>query len=361
MPQPAAPGNAAAHDKAAKKQSFFVDVTPCTGPMSADATDVLMAAAGAAAKDPEKPIHKYNGVTFDSVAALLEAVQTAKRNGKKTYWGLLEPVIVTNAAGEDMVKVVCGICAEKYSVVNIAQFANKHFINDFTSCKQAPGDKQAAAETGSKRQAVVVGTPGSATGSSKRFKASASNALTSNFAVPATVADQAKAHLFRSIFSNPTISLSYIEDPELVASYRTMGITLPCRKTLTTTILNQHYNEVREAVLQRSFGVMAGGFEIIPDDPYGLGPLPVLGAFFSLATDGWRRKAAAQGIPLINVMVLPDEGPAVFLTVSWEQKCSAAKPCEELRFSKVEVAGVRSIQTPSWSPNVCLQQLHEQL
>jgi hypothetical protein len=39
---------------------------------------------------------------------------------------------------------------------------------------------------------------------------------------------------------------------------------------------------------------------------------PIIGA---LITDGWRKKAAQQGVPLINAMVAPPDGGAFFWKV----------------------------------------------
>jgi hypothetical protein len=39
---------------------------------------------------------------------------------------------------------------------------------------------------------------------------------------------------------------------------------------------------------------------------------PIIGA---LVTDGWRKKAAQQGVPLINAMVTPPDGGALFWKV----------------------------------------------
>jgi hypothetical protein len=41
----------------------------------------------------------------------------------------------------------------------------------------------------------------------------------------------------------------------------------------------------------------------------------------ALSADGWRKKAAAQGTPMINVMINPPDGGSVFLKVSQHVNC----------------------------------------
>jgi hypothetical protein len=50
-------------------------------------------------------------------------------------------------------------------------------------------------------------------------------------------------------------------------------------------------------------------------DQYGVLDLPTLGKAFILIVDGWRKKAAAQGTPLINIMAAANQGRAAFLKV----------------------------------------------
>lgn len=38
-------------------------------------------------------------------------------------------------------------------------------------------------------------------------------------------------------------------------------------------------------------------------------------ARFAVVTDGWSKRTAERGFPLINVMLCPDDGPAVFWRV----------------------------------------------
>lgn len=124
-------------------------------------------------------------------------------------------------------------------------------------------------------------------------------------------------------FTNPTVSLRLIDDPHLKASYGALGVTLPSRTTLGGTLLDKQYTAALDKTLRASFrGVLDGEEDAADNDAYGLGTLPVLASSFALASDGWRKKACAQGVPLINLLAIPDQGPAVFLKVC-TQRCNS--------------------------------------
>lgn len=135
-------------------------------------------------------------------------------------------------------------------------------------------------------------------------------------------------------FTNPTVSLHLIGDAHLKNAFAALGVSLPGRTALGGTLLDKQHALAVERVLQNGFGgvldaVEAGQFDNIID-MYGLGKLPVLAKAFALASDGWRRKLCAQGTPLINLMIIPDEGPAVFIKVSGypvEDNTFVTPPC----------------------------------
>jgi hypothetical protein len=45
----------------------------------------------------------------------------------------------------------------------------------------------------------------------------------------------------------------------------------------------------------------------------------------ALATDGWKKKAAGQGVPLINVMVHPPDGGSFFYKVTAPNPCTTSQ------------------------------------
>jgi hypothetical protein len=92
-----------------------------------------------------------------------------------------------------------------------------------------------------------------------------------------------------------------------------MGVhNLPSRKTLSTTHIDRVFDQCRKDVFTQQFGdvVLHPGAPHPEDDTFGMGELLVLRTPFALITDGWRKKAAGQGVPLNNVMVQPCTGSA---------------------------------------------------
>jgi hypothetical protein len=132
-------------------------------------------------------------------------------------------------------------------------------------------------------------------------------------------AQKAVDELSLFFFSNPTVSLRLIEDSHLKAAFAGLGVKIPCRTSLSTTLLDKQYSAAIETTLHDSFGGVldesTAAAAADDMDVFGLGTLPVLAKAFALASDGWRTKACGQGVPLINLLVIPDEGPAVFIKV----------------------------------------------
>jgi hypothetical protein len=137
------------------------------------------------------------------------------------------------------------------------------------------------------------------------------------------VATEAVDHLARFFFSNATVALHLIEDPCLKASYASMGVELPSRTALSTTILDCVFVEVQQQVLARTFGpATRAAAALAPDvvDTYGIMDLPVVDTTFIIITDGWSRQAALQGTPLVNLLAAGNGGHSVFLKVTTPQQ-----------------------------------------
>jgi hypothetical protein len=279
-------------------------------------------------------IFLFNQQTYPDGDACFGAISTAKANGKAKYWGVLSPEY--NKDGNVMVK--CAHCGFLLSPSNVSRAAKSHFYDNYQTCVGAAATTRKAARStaaAGKRQqpelaaADTVDMTGEGGNSSRQGPAApSSNKRTKleEFFVPPLVAVAAKEHLYKFFFRNPTLALCLIEDEELVASYNCMGIQLPGKKALSTTILDRVYEEVRDEVLSKMFGVLAqqaagsnsssssssSTREVICVN---VADLPVLRQSFAVASDGWRKTAAAQGIPLININALADAGGAVFLQV----------------------------------------------
>jgi hypothetical protein len=161
-------------------------------------------------------------------------------------------------------------------------------------------------------------------------------------------------------FTNPTVSMRLIEDSHLKAAFSAVGVTLPSRTTLSGTLLDKQYTAAMDKVLRTSFGgvldaVADGEGDTAGIDMYGLGTLPILASSFAMASDGWRKKACAQGVPLINLMAIPHQEPAVFLKVCAEMQqqeshitrlllsCLASRSIRSVLFT----SGVETDQPPS--------------
>jgi hypothetical protein len=73
-----------------------------------------------------------------------------------------------------------------------------------------------------------------------------------------------------------------VEQENLVQAFKMFGCTLPGRKALATTELDRIYKDVHKECLEQ-FGAST---------------------YYCVCTDGWRKKYAEWGVPLINVMAL---------------------------------------------------------
>jgi hypothetical protein len=94
-------------------------------------------------------------------------------------------------------------------------------------------------------------------------------------------------------FYKSGVALHLIEQPDLLASFAALGLSLPNRKQLANKMLDAEYTRVKEDVWAE------------------IRKLPLL----QLSTDGWRRNHCADGAPLINVMVLKPKGGSRFVKV----------------------------------------------
>jgi hypothetical protein len=96
-------------------------------------------------------------------------------------------------------------------------------------------------------------------------------------------------HLAKFFFTN-NVALCQIEDPNLKAAFQCLGATLPGRTALGTTMIAKEYSEVQAAVALRMMKFL----------------------IVYIATDGWKRKFAEHGTPILNVMILLPLGGSIF-------------------------------------------------
>jgi hypothetical protein len=109
------------------------------------------------------------------------------------------------------------------------------------------------------------------------------------YIVPAAMKAQALENLKMFFYTNP-LPFHLIDDGFLRKAFAAFGITLPGRTQLSTTMLDNTYKEVKQQMMSK---IPAGG-HIAP------------------STDGWKKKAAEQGVPLINVNILLPGGGSIF-------------------------------------------------
>jgi hypothetical protein len=88
----------------------------------------------------------------------------------------------------------------------------------------------------------------------------------------------------RFFFKN-NVAEALIEDPDIVHAFAELGVVLPTRKVLGGSMLDDEYKAIKKQTEDTRMDA----------------------AFYAISTDGWRRKYAEGGTPLINVMaLLPD-------------------------------------------------------
>ncbi|EFJ40248.1 hypothetical protein VOLCADRAFT_108259 [Volvox carteri f. nagariensis] len=188
-------------------------------------------------------------------------------------------------------KLVCLFCDEPLSAVN-PSFTNAHHIKQ-GACKAI---KQRAASLSQQQQ--QSGTSSAAAGPSTADQQALSkrrrgiDGQTLLPVIPATLTGQVVEELGMFFYRN-NVPIHLIEKPELRNLFGLLGVTLPNRKQLMGPMLDRAYSKVKAQVAQvrqRMCGQAA------------------------LCSDGWRKRAAEQGVPLINFMLLLPTGSA-FLRV----------------------------------------------
>lgn len=98
--------------------------------------------------------------------------------------------------------------------------------------------------------------------------------------------------LARFFYKNNVAPL-LIEDSDLRHAFAVVGVALPTLKALMGKALDDELAAVRmetEAAISSA-------------------------RFLTITTDGWKRKFAEQGVPLINVMVLLPDGGSKFIKI----------------------------------------------
>lgn len=235
----------------------------------------------------------------------LHRLRDQKRSSNKDWWRSLE--VCTSGEGDDQEpRLKCMHCNKLLTVSNPKQSAANHLTT--RACKglkRISAAEEAAAEAAAND--VACGGSSAGVGPSAGGSSSAAPAARAEAAVNAALLGKRKQvsmfasasqqesferNIARFFFKNG-IPLQLTDDPDLRTAVAHVGLVPPSRHDLSNKLLDDAYAEVRAA------------------DQAKLAAQQLL----QLATDGWRRRTAARGVPLINVMALLPPGGSIFFKV----------------------------------------------
>jgi hypothetical protein len=232
----------------------------------------------------------------------LDKLRDMKRSSNKSWWGSLEICTTGEGAGREP-RLKCTHCNKLLTVSNPKQSADNHLTT--RACKGLK--RLGAAEEIAAAAAAAAASDTRGGGSAAGGSSSASPAAIAAAAVEAALLGKRKRtgmfasatqqenfekSLARFFFKNG-IPLQLTDDPDLKAAAAHVGLIPPNRYELSNKLLDQVYEEVRAADLAK------------------LAAQPLL----QVSTDGWRRRTAVRGVPLINIMALLPPGGSVFFKV----------------------------------------------
>jgi hypothetical protein len=237
-----------------------------------------------------------------TLAASLRKLRDLKRVSTKEWWRTLE-VCQAGEGEKAEPKLKCVNCNVLLTAGNPAQSAKNHQTE--RGCRGlrriASADAAAAAAAAADAAASAVSAGASAGGGASTSGSSGGAAGSllgkrkkGGGGLYAT-ADQQQSFersLARFFFKNG-IPLQLTDDPDLRAAVAHVGLLPPSRDNLSNKLLDEVYNEVRAADDARLAGQR----------------------LLQLTTDGWRRRTAARGVFLINVVALLPPGGSVFFKV----------------------------------------------
>ncbi len=99
-------------------------------------------------------------------------------------------------------------------------------------------------------------------------------------------------------FYTSNTPIERVTNPHLKRSFALLGLALPEPRDLRGSLLDSAVHKVRVSTL-----------EVLE------------GRRYAIVTDGWSKRTASRGTPLINVMLCPDDGPAVAWRVEDASGC----------------------------------------
>lgn len=231
-------------------------------------------------------MQKYMGKEYEISQLYAMLRSTQRKVGSAKWWTNFKVI-----QGERAVLLECVLCGDHLSASNPSQRAGTHFKPGVCRGLAPKPPAAAPADVADVEELEEGGSSSSITTSNKR--AAAGPAGIGGYRITADQENRATQCLARFFFKS-SVALHLIEQPDLVEAFATLGVTLPGRKALSTTHLDREHARVSESVLA---AVQA---------------LPLV----QLATDGWKRRYAGGGTPLINVMALHPQGGSSFIKVA---------------------------------------------
>jgi Protein of unknown function (DUF 659) len=133
-------------------------------------------------------------------------------------------------------------------------------------------------------------------------------------------------HLTRALITG-CVPLNFIENEDLKSATRVVGITLPSRKVLSTTILDKVFADVQ------------------------LGTADKLGAlsYVDASSDGWRKKYCEQGAGLMNFLALTGSGALFVDAVNCsEQRKDASAIAAQLKAMAIIMTSNQPDRLTGW-------------
>jgi hypothetical protein len=265
-------------------------------------------------------IYLYSSQSYTPAQWYQQLKHMRDRRGAAAWWASFQPVL-REVQGVDECFIECTLCKKLLSASNPSQRAKSHLSD--TGCA---GLKEIAAAA-----AATLNTPNDledATSAAAAAVASAKAAATAvQRAVRTGVAAQgmvarvvtAPQHLdfqqeFALFLCKAGVPLHLTRHPALKKALAVVGAQPPSLRQVSGPLLKRGYDSVK-----------SGHLEAL-----------ALAVWIQLATDGWRRRAAAGGDPLFNIMALLPNGGSIFHGV--RNAAGVTKDATWLKDSHVEWA-----------------------
>ena len=215
--------------------------------------------------------------------------------------------------------VRCNHCDKSFSGRNVARSAKTHFKNAAaTDCVGQTGSRKRSSS-----QAGLEGQPASSKG---KVRAAPIFGKLGQPTIPMLAASQEQSaaaveDLGLFFFTNPQLSFRLIDNSYLRSAFGRLGVKIPGRTALATTMLDSQYVAVMEEVQREWDVVQEGGSDNVGSNSTAVtskgagassssaagGGKAVGGSLvfkkpFAVATDTWKKKACENGVPLMNII-----------------------------------------------------------